>query len=238
MSLRDDPAPVRRTGNAQRAAVSRYSRRVRWMKIVLPVVALALIGTIFLAGRRLDQAQSLLSPEEIAALSAGLRLENPRIAGRTESGEPFILQALWAEPESAMPDRISLERPRGEVTLADGRLLTGRAATGLLERGEGRMWLENGVTLETSDGYRFETERLKVLLGTREAEAPGPVQGEGPRGSIEAGTMQITSEPTGGGARGAARIVFQDRVRVVFIPNTPAADAADAGASSTEEGSP
>lgn len=207
---------------AQRAAVSRYSRRVRWMKVLLPVGSVLLVVAIFLAGRRLDEATSLLSAEEIAALSAGLRLEAPRIAGRTDSGEPFILQADWAEPEGPVPDRIALNRPTGELTLADGRLVLGRADTGLLERSAGEMWLRGEVEIETSDGYRFESERIRVLLSSREAESPGEVFGEGPSGSIEAGSMRIVSddpEAVEAGDSSTARILFNDRVRVVFLPN-------------------
>ncbi len=216
---RPGPRPVPRRGpvfgGAERAAVDRYTRRVRWMKRLLPVAAAALVGAIFVAGRGPEEPVGLLSAEEMARLSAGLRLDNPRIAGRTDGGEPYFLAARTAAPDGPVPDRIALDAPAGEITLSDGRLLEGRAESGLLLREAGRMTFEGSVVIESSDGYRFRSERLEVLLKSREAESPGPVAGDGPRGSIEAGRMEVLSDPA---AAGASRILFHDGVRVVFIP--------------------
>ena len=200
---------------ARQAALSRYSRRVRWMKVVLPVGALLLIGAIFLAGRSGEPPAGLLSAEEIATLSAGLRLESPRFAGRMETGEPFILRAAAAEPEGAAPDVIHLEAPDGEITLSDGRLLTARSETGVMRREAERLRLDGAVTIETSDGYRFESERLLLDLAERRARSPVPVRGTGPPGSIEAGRMRVLD---GGKGASEARILFEGGVRVVFIP--------------------
>lgn len=203
------------------AAVRRYSRRVRWMKVALPVGALLLIGAIFLVGRGIEPPDALMSAEELARLSAGMKLERPRFAGRTEAGEPFVIRAVSAEPDGAMPNRIRLDRPDGELSLSDGRLLTGRSATGTMLRLEERLILDGAVTLETSDGYRFEADRLILNLGARRAKSIGPVQGSGPSGTIEAGSMRLDAGPEGGDA---TRIFFEDRVRVVFIPPEARAD--------------
>ncbi len=218
-------------GGAERAAVSRYSRRVRWMKVLLPVAALGLVAAIFVAGRTAETGQALLSAAEIAALGAGLRVDTPRIAGRTDDGSPFILRADWAEPDGVAADKVRLERPSGELTLADGRRLEGKAAEGRLQRAEGQIWFDGGVELATSDGYRFETERLRLLFSRREAESPGPVFAEGPSGSIAADTMQITQTAPAAGGPAESRIVFQGGVRVLFIPpqaRPPEPGAADA----------
>ena len=204
-------------GTGRQAALGRYSRRVRWMKIALPLGALVLVVAIFLAGRSSAPPSGLLTPEEIATLSAGLRLDNPRFAGRMESGEPFILRAVSAQPESAMPDVIRLAAPDGELTLEDGRLLTARADSGVMHRSAERLRLDGGVLIRSSDGYRFESERLVVHLGTRGAESPVPVRGTGPSGSIEAGRMRVVDGERG---TGAARSCLEDGVRVVFIPQT------------------
>ena len=199
------------------AAIGRYSRRVRWMKVALPAGAALLVVAIFLAGRETGRQEGLLSPEEIAALSAGLRLERPRFAGRMAGGEPFVLRAAAAEPEGAMPDVIRLEAPDGELTLSDGRLVSARADRGLMRRAEERLELAGGVTITTSDGYRFASERLDLHMGERRAESPVAVRGDGPSGSIEAGRMRLLDGEEGAGA---ARLFFEDGVRVVFIPRS------------------
>ncbi|MEM9147734.1 MAG: LPS export ABC transporter periplasmic protein LptC [Pseudomonadota bacterium] len=215
MPLSDLPRNRLVVAESPQAEVSRYSRRVRWMKVALPLFALVLVGAIFLVGRGLETQNALLSPEELARLSAGLKLERPRFAGRTEAGEPFVLRAVSAEPDGAMPNRIRLGEPDGELTLSDGRLITGRSDTGTMLRLEERLILDGAVRLDSSDGYRFEADRMIVNMGARRAKSIGPVRGQGPAGTIEAGAMRLVAGPDG---KGATRIFFERRVRVVFIP--------------------
>jgi len=198
-----------------RGTIAGYSRLVRWMKVVLPVAALVTVGAIFLTGRGFDSGESLLSPADLATLGAGLRLETPRFTGRTEAGEPYTVRAAWAEPDGAVPDRITLDRPEGEIDTADGRRLSGRADAGLLERREDRLTLRGGVVIETSDGYRFASERLALDFRARTAHSPVPIIATGPAGRIEAGAMRILRGEAGADE---ARIFFEAGVRVVFIP--------------------
>lgn len=226
-----DRAPDRRLADrtaARTAAreISGHSRRVRRMKILLPVVAVALIATLFAVGRDQAERSSLLSPQEIAALGAGLTLENPRFAGHTEDGLPYVISADTAQPEGAVPNRIQLTRPTGELTLENGVVVTGEAVAGTLMRKADKLHLFGGTVFETSDGYRFETRRVVLDFGERTVKTRHPVHGTGPAGSIEAGRMEIVEEPDGTGDR---RIFFNDEVRVIFIPKGSRSPTADGG---------
>lgn len=216
---RDRREPPARGGGRVQAALRGYSRRVRLMKIAMPLAAVAVVGAIFVAGRDRADVSALLSAEEIARLSAGLKLESPRFSGRTEAGEPFVIRADWAEPDGAMPDEIAMAEPRGEIALSDGRVLEGRAARGVLDRGSDRLRLTGSVVIETSDGYRVETETLEIDTAESAAESPVRVTGTGPAGRIEAGAMRLLRPE---GRDGAAQIWFEKRVRVVFSPRTGA----------------
>ncbi len=206
---------VRKTGRR----VRRYSRLVALMKVALPLGALALIAAIFLSARDQGDLTDIFTPEELAQLGAGLRLDNPRFAGVTDKGEPFVVRADWALPDSAMPRVIELEEPRGEIELNDGRTIEVAAASGRLDRRRETATLTGGVTLETSDGHRIETERVRVNFEARTANAPGPITAEGPRGSVEAGSMRAAGGETG---LADGQIWFENRVRLVFIPRESA----------------
>lgn len=213
--------PAGRGDGRQQARLASYSRRVRAMKILLPLLALGVVGAIFLAGEDRGDVSRILSAEEIARLSAGLKLEAPTFTGRTEAGEPFRVTADWAEPDGTMPNRVDLVRPEGELLMSDGRVLTGEAARGRLLRDEERLTLMGGVVIVTSDGYRFETERLTLDTGSQTAEAATPVRGTGPEGEITAGSMRIVPAEAEGSADGsdATNIWFENGVRVVFSPD-------------------
>lgn len=184
------------------------------MKVLLPASALIVVAAIFLASREQGDIADLFTAEELATLGAGLKLDAPRFAGVTENGEAFIVRARWALPDSAMPARIELEAPSGEITLRD-RELTGRAETGRIYRTDRRLTLSGNVVLETSDGYRIETDEIEIDLDREAVIARGPVTGSGPAGSIEAGSLRAVR---GADTPAGAQIWFENRVRVVFIP--------------------
>ncbi len=196
--------------------VRTYSRAVAWMKVLLPLGAVVLIAAIFVSARDKGDLTKIFTAEELATLGAGLRLDNPRFAGLTEQGEPFAIRADWALPDSALPRLIDLKRPEGEIEMSDGRTISARAATGRMHREDKTLVLEGGVVLDTSDGYHIETGLIEIDLGAKTANAPGPVSGTGPRGQINAGSFRAAA---GEGAAGAGQIWFENRVRLVFIPD-------------------
>ncbi len=196
--------------------VRTYSRAVAWMKVLLPLGAVALIAAIFLTARDKGDLTQIFTAEELATLGAGLRLDNPRFAGLTEQGEPFAIRADWALPDSALPRLIDLKRPEGEIEMSDGRTISARAATGRMHREDKTLVLEGGVVLDTSDGYHIETGLIEIDLGAKTANAPGPVSGTGPRGQINAGSFRAAA---GEGTAGVGQIWFENRVRLVFIPD-------------------
>ncbi len=217
------PKPANRAGRRLRLGVGRghrvrfYSRIVAWMKVLLPLAAVAVISALFLSAQKESNLSEIFTTEELLTLGAGLRLDNPRFAGVTENGEPFAIQADWALPDSAMPRIIDLENPEGEIEMSDGRTFAARSATGRMHRKQKILVLGGGVVLDTSDGYHAETELLEIDLGAETAMSPGPVSGTGPAGQIDAGSFRATTGAIGVGGR---TIWFENKVRLVLIPAT------------------
>ncbi len=206
---------------AGRRRVRAYSRAVAWMKVVLPLGAVAVMSALYFAAQRTGDLTEIFNAEELATLGAGLRLDNPRFAGVTEQGEPFAIRAAWALPDSALPRLIDLERPEGEIELSDGRTVAARADSGRMHRENNTLVLKGAVVLDTSDGYHLETDLVELDLDAKTAHAPGPVSGTGPDGRIDAGSMRAAAGEDGAGA---GKIWFENRVRVVFIPAQAPAD--------------
>lgn len=197
------------------AAVRQYSVVVRLMKVVLPLGALLLVVLIFLAGRDRETVADAESAATAAALGAGMRLENPRFAGVTEGGEPFVVTATSALPDGMSPDKIELETPRGEIRLSAERTLTVAADAGTIFQKSERLTLDGSVVLETTDGYRATTNAVELDLEARRAHAPGPIHAQGPRGEIEADALTVID----GSDNGAAVVLhFDGNVRVRYTP--------------------
>lgn len=217
----DRSAPL---SSAERRRVQRRTRFVSWLKIGLPLTGLALIVALFLSARDRGDVADLLTPEQLTRLAAGMRLENPRLAGVTNKGEPFTIRADWVLPESAVLKRLKVGRPVGEITLADARRVRLVADEGFFDRAARRLRFEGDVRIEVSGGSTLETERLEIDLAGDTARAPGPVRVASPRGRLEAGSMRAAGGPHG---TADGKIWFENGVRVVFIPaDTAPADPA------------
>lgn len=215
------PPPPRRD-------VTGYTRLVRALKIVLPLLALALLSSIFLWPRETHFDGGLVyTSADLVALGEGLAVTRPRIAGATAAGEPFVVTAERAVPDGPDPEAVELERVRAEFRQDDGREIALAAEEGALRPKAQTLSLSGDVALDTSDGYRVRTERVEADLEDGELVAPGPVSAEGPRGSITAGSFRArrVAPPEAGddpAALGALApgdyLWFEGGVRVTWTP--------------------
>jgi lipopolysaccharide export system protein LptC len=216
-----NPARGTATDGAGRRRVQAYSRIVAWMKVVLPLAAIAVISALYFASQKESDLTEIFTAEELLTLGSGMRLENPRFVGVTEQGEPFAIRAEWALPDSAMPRFIDLERPEGEIETSAGRTIAVQSETGRMHREEKVLVLKGVVVMDTSDGYHVETDEVEIDLEANTAVGPGPVRGTGPSGEIEAGSFRADAAPENAeGEAGGGTIWFENGVRLVFIPSS------------------
>ncbi|HUF56543.1 MAG TPA: LPS export ABC transporter periplasmic protein LptC [Thermohalobaculum sp.] len=209
----------------RQARLQRRARLVGWAKWLLPLGALGLIAAIFLAGRETGHIAEVFTPEEIARLGAGLRLDNPRLAGVTERDQPYELTASAAVPDGPMAEEVTLEQPKGWIEAGERRI-DALAETAHLNREARLLTLYGGVEVETSDGWQGATPRMTVELAERRAAGPEPVRLSSPRGTLEAGSFRVEyPDEDAGGAGGSpaedARIWFENGVRLRFTPRAP-----------------
>lgn len=203
--------------SAGQRRVRAYSRAVAWMKVLLPLAAVAVIAMLFVSAQKPGDLTEIFTAEELVALGAGLRLDNPRFAGVTPEGEPFAIRAASALPDGAMPRFVDLDRPEGEIEMSDGRTVSARADTGRMHREQKTLVLTGAVVLDTSDGYHIETGQLEIDLDAKTANGPGQVSGSGPGGQINAGSFRVEAGEDGAGD---GKIWFENRVRLVLIPGS------------------
>ncbi|MGB3251218.1 MAG: hypothetical protein WBB13_18855, partial [Tabrizicola sp.] len=69
------------------ARVDRHTRLVGWLKVALPLTALAILSTLFLVARRIDPEAALPYAEvDVEDLAREPRMTAPTYAGTTEDG--------------------------------------------------------------------------------------------------------------------------------------------------------
>lgn len=193
-------------------AEDRYSRVVRWLKVLLPLAALGILLALFLVSRRTDPS-SAIRYGELEDLALNSRVGAPAYSAVTEAGEAVTVRASQARLEPGLDDRIVVEEPSARIESAGG-VADVSAGLGELTPGRDRMALSKGVRIETSDGFTIRTEQLDVDLGEAALASAAPIEAEGPMGQISAERMQLTR------VDGSRRLVFTGGVRMLYQPAT------------------
>ena len=81
------------------ARADRHTRVVGWLKVMLPLTALAILSTLFLVARRIDPEAALPYAEvDVEDLAREPRMTAPTYAGTTEDGASVTLTADEARP--------------------------------------------------------------------------------------------------------------------------------------------
>jgi len=194
-----------------------YSRMVAWLKVILPLTALAILSTLFLMSRSVDPTLSItFSDPEIRDLANQPRLGEPAFSGVTENGSAVRLAAKVALPLANNPDGILIEEINATFESPDGQVVDILAGNGTLNTASQKAYLRGGVSLATSLGYTVSTESIIADLATSDIRTTGPIRASGPLGTVTAGQMILRPENRDAGD--SVEVVFRDGVRLVYDP--------------------
>lgn len=192
------------------AAANRYSRFISWIRIVLPLGAMALLSTLFLFASRPDPDRAIPFAEaDVAALAREERLGRPRYAGTLEDGRAVALTADQIAPAPGAPDRFDATAITGELELPDGAA-TLAARRGAVDTATRLVSLREDVRVETTAGERLTTQAADIDLDAQRLTAPGAVELTAPALHITAGAMTADG--------GTGMIEFTGGVEVRYQP--------------------
>jgi lipopolysaccharide export system protein LptC len=192
-----------------------HSRLVAWLKILLPLAALAILSTLFLVSNTVTPEDAIpYSEADVADRVREPRLTDASYAGMTTDGAALTLKAATARPGTpGSPDAGSAQGISGALETPDGGWSRITAAEVRLDEAAHLIVLTGGVSLSNSTGYAVTLSGMEVALDrTRLSSTGGPVQASGPAGQIEAGAMELTP-------KGADYLlVFKSGVRLLYQP--------------------
>ncbi|MXQ08315.1 LPS export ABC transporter periplasmic protein LptC [Alphaproteobacteria bacterium GH1-50] len=190
----------------------RYSRLVLWLKVAFPLAALAILSTLFMVAETLDPEAAIPYAEvDVEQIMREQGVTRPTFGGVTQDGVQIALGAEAVRPSGAAYRgtelNVTLDLPQGgriTVVSPEGTIdVPGEAAT-----------LDGGVEVESTTGYRVETQTLRTAWSVATLETDSTVTATGPGGDIEAGRMVLSADGEGGGHV----LVFKDGVRLVYRP--------------------
>jgi lipopolysaccharide export system protein LptC len=206
-------ARPRSTAAAFRAAI-RHSRRVRFLRIAVPVFVLLTVAGIFgaawvdslrLFGRLpLEMGQIVVSGSKIT-------MEQPRLAGFTRDARPYELTARSAAHDITAPELVQLRDLRAKLEMRDNTVVEISANAGLFNTKAERLTLEDNIFVTSSSGYEGRLSHAVVDTRSGNIVSERPVWIKMLNGTIQANAMEIEQ---------AGELVrFREGVTMQLMPN-------------------
>ncbi|MDU9006598.1 hypothetical protein [Sedimentitalea todarodis] len=194
--------------------MDRYSRTVAFLRVLLPLSALAILATLFLLSRSQDQVAVIpFSEADVSARTKGQQVTRPVFSGTTTKGEEIIVTADSARPgnDTTPGDADNLS---ARLKLAGGQLIKLRSDAGSLNPVGDIATFEGNVRIETSTGLVVLTEMMNTALDDIEGNTPGTVTGSGPMGDFTAGNMEFSAKS----GEGDVHMLFKNGVKLIYDP--------------------
>lgn len=188
----------------------RHSRKVRFLKVAVPVLAIA-IAIAFPAYSYLVKPAPVPVKAEGQAFSDGkLVMANPKLDGFTKQNLPYSMKAVRAVQDVARQGVIELEGINAKLPVNDKVTASVDAARGVYDRDGNTLNLTGDVTVTTTDGMvaKFKSAFLEIGKGDMKTDQPVDISSNGSRVTSDSLTVQD----------GGKVLVFEKRVRVNLDP--------------------
>lgn len=189
-----------------------YSSFVRAMKIVLPAIALLLIGLIVSWPYiNVPDSKFRIGFADLTVKEADdPSMLNPRYVGTDDDDQPYSVTAEIARKLAESGKIIELDSPKADIALRDGTWLVLTASRGIYGREVETLDLIGSVVLYHDSGYEFLTDKAKIDLDKSTAEGDQPIRGQGPFGNLQAEGFRLVNK--------GRTIYFTGKSKLVIYP--------------------
>ncbi|MDH5528500.1 MAG: hypothetical protein OEY05_00560 [Paracoccaceae bacterium] len=192
-----------------------HSHLVFWLKIILPLLALAILSTLFLFSRHIETDGELpFSNIDVDELARDQRLTSPEFATVTSDGAALQIVSETVRPGGEDGGAIALGLV-AEINTVDGLRIDLTATEGRIDYSKNLLTLTQDVEIVTSTGYRIVTNRLDSALDRTEILSEGAISAIAPYGKVDAGSMEIRrndAEVT------SYLLMFKKGVKLIYVP--------------------
>jgi lipopolysaccharide export system protein LptC len=222
------PAPLDPAREAAFGRALRHSRRVRRLRLGLPIASLAVVA-LLIGGSMVTRHFLGVGLGELSLTSDGIAMDAPRLSGTDGAGRTYTVTADRAVQQISDPRIIRLYGIVARVEEADGTWAEMTSAIGTYDSRLETVVLEEDIRARSAEGYSAALTRAEIDLGTGAVTSDAPVAFSSALGAVEARRM------TGGQEGGS--MSFGDGVRVTLTPGGASGDAGgEAAAGGPDEG--
>jgi lipopolysaccharide export system protein LptC len=217
--------------NARYAKAMRHSRRVRRMRLAVPVVVAAALLAV--AGLSIFNPFRILSklPIDIGKLAVSgtkITMDSPHLAGFTPDRRPYELWAKAAVQDVTNPNSVELQELRAKVEMEDRSTVAMDARRGVFDTKSQLLSLKDNILMQSTTGYEARLTQAEVDLRAGTVSSDEPVAVKLLNGTLDAQRLRITE--------GGELVRFEGGVHMILVPDQPAAsNASDAGGSPSRD---
>ena len=196
-----------------------YSRLIFWLKVTLPLIALAILSTLFLVSRAIDPSQPIRFADVDVDVSAREQIiGGPTFSGVTIDGAAITVSAASAKPGLYGSEGVIANDLRASIVTPGGIEIIITARFGKIDSVSQTAELVDDVVLETSTGYLIQTGRIVTSLAATEIFSGGTITASGPLGQIIAGQM-VLRQKFDQKLKSTYELVFKNGVKLIYDPN-------------------
>ncbi len=202
-----------RAGRANPSARAMARRRfaVNWAKRLLPLAALALLGSLALwpeLSRQTDAAARLAFRSHGVAVDGG-QLVDANYSGVDARDRPYTMTASRAR--QVTPDRIDLTDVKADLGAGAPGWLMIESKAGVYNQHGGQLDLSGDVRLYREDGTTMLTDSAAIDLKAGAGASADKVHAEGPFGQLDAQGFTLTDRGAVIQFTGPGRLILNGR---------------------------
>jgi len=208
-------------------ATVRYSRFVRIMKVMLPLVAFSLIVLVVAySTMRRDNNKVAITYTDVKDLANDRQLVNPKLTGTDGRGQPFTVTAKAATQAPGKVRKMTFDQVVADVTMQDKSWVQVDAKKGLFDAEGQTLDLHDTINIFSDKGYECHTlaARYDFRLGLLKGD--NPINCQGPLGLITAKRFE--------GLRNPGIMRFMGGVTTTYFPTPREGKAAEAAETNPE----
>ncbi|MCX7304028.1 MAG: LPS export ABC transporter periplasmic protein LptC [Hyphomicrobiales bacterium] len=202
-------------GSRSRAAAfsraERHSRRVRTLKVILPLAALVMatgfVGYSFMA----TPVQTAVKSEDAAFTEGKLVMNSPKLEGFTRDGRPYTVTATRATQAVDKQDTIVLDGIDAKMPVEKDNWARVEAVGGTYDRTANTLDVQTDILVTTTDGMvaKLKSAFLDINGGSLKSTTPVDIQSHGSRVTADSMTVHDNGK----------LVVFETKVRVHIDPD-------------------
>lgn len=204
------PSARRMTGEQ----AEQRSRTVRRLRLILPVIAVLLVGVFLLLGQSSEEDSAFLDDLKVDEIVAEEALViNPQFSGIDSAGKPYQITANTAAQNPDKDDLVNLEGPKAVLT-DDYAETVATAKTGFFRSGQKILDLKENVIFEriiNGKSYTLRSEAAVVGIEEQTLKSSEGVSGETLDGKLRADEMEVFNQD--------GRVILKGNVRMKFEPD-------------------